>query len=477
MLLVLVLLAGGVVATTGQPASGQTPPRCDEPQRVQAFDSAGKPVSASGNGCTLRTGFLTGESHLRVAPDGTVIQQPAQTVPGFAGTGFFGGAPGPRPQTQLSPAGFAVSRNQGQRFEMVLPSGQQWVASDGAIHIDSATGRLYYYALSPSSVPQGGSVPLQDNVPAGYAHLMTSPDNGRTWHHTQAPGYVESENPRFTSGPTPAKGDKPIPGERIAYWCGNTILFAFGQRDCYRTLDGGQTWVFRSTLLRRATPIHPECGRNEESFDFSDGNYPTVGPDGTLWTLVTCGGTSFLARSTDQGLTFPVLTDKGKPLTTPGLEELRIDSTGILYGAAVSGTTLLLRTSRDGGRTWSAPVDLIAPALRGAPLGQWALAVRGPGQVAVAYLTARAAGGFNGNVTLTRNALAKRPVFTTSTVHNGIKPLVTSPQTAKDDYIDLDIGPDGVAWAAFYGDCGTDPACATSAQNPMAKISVLTRLG
>lgn len=466
MLRRFVLVPAVAMAAAVVPASGAA--RCAEPQRVTAFGADGRASSYRGNGCTVPTGFLTGETHVRVLPDGTVVQQPAQTVPGVLGTGFGAGVPGPRPQTQLTPAGFAVSRDGGARFERVLPSGLEWVASDGAIHVDSATGRLYYYALSPSSVPQAGGVPVTDQVPAGYAHLLTSADGGRTWFHTQAPGHVESENPRFTSGPTPKGGDRPVPGERIAYWCGNTVLFAFGQRDCYRTLDGGQTYSLRSTLLRRAVPVHPECGSDEEVFDATDGYYPQVGPDGSLWTLVACGDKTFLARSTDEALTFPVL----RPV--PALRELRVDRDGVLYGVTAA---LQLRVSRNAGLTWSAPVSLVAPALRNRPLGQWALAVRGPGQLAVAYLTERPGGGFDGTVTLTRNALAARPVFATSTVHDGRRPLVTSPQTAKDDYLDVDLAPDGSAWGSFYGDCGDDPACgAGGVPNPLAKLAVLTHL-
>jgi photosystem II stability/assembly factor-like uncharacterized protein len=255
-------------------------------------------------------------------------------------------------------------------------------------------------------------------------------------------------------------------------------MFAYGERDCYRTLDGGQTWTYRSTLLRRGVPIHAECGSNEETFNAGDGDYPQAGPDGSLWTLVACGSSTFLARSTDEGASFPVIHVAGQPLTVPGVQELRVDRNGTLYGVGQdsTGTKLLLRTSRDGGRSWSRPVDLVAPTVRGEALFQWALAVRGPGQVAVSYLTARAEGGYNGTVTLTRDALAHQPVFVSATVHDGHAPVVTSPQSAKDDYIDLDIAPDGSAWAAWYADCGTDPACALSPQNPEAKITLLTHL-
>ncbi len=459
LLAVLPLLPLLSVSAHGQQGSS---PGCASPARVDAFTPAGPVATYRGRACTLSTGFLTSETHLRVAPDGTIVQQPAQTTPGIAGTGFVKGAPGPKPQSQVTPAGFAVSPDGGRSFHLVQPSGAQWVASDGAIHIDRATGRLYYYALSPVVVPADGDVPLTDQVPAGYAHLMTSDDDGRTWFHTQAPGYVESENPRFTSGPPPRGGDRPVPGEQVAYWCGNSVLFAFVQRDCWRTLDGGYTWSQRSTLLRRGLPVHAECGRDEEDFDATDGNYPQTAADGSLWTLVSCGGRTFLARSTDEALSFPVVR------AVPALDELRVDSRGKMYGVTKVGTALVLRTSRDSGRTWSTPVDLVAPARRGAAVGQWAVALRGPGQLAVAYLTAHRGGGWDGSVTKLRGS-----TLLTATVHDGRRALVTSPSAAQDDYIDLDVAPDGSAWASFYGDCGADPACATSSPNPRAKISVL----
>jgi hypothetical protein len=64
-----------------------------------------------------------------------------------------------------------------------------------------------------------------------------------------------------------------------------------------------------------------------------------------------------------------------------------------------------------------------------------------------------------------------------ATVHDGRSVLVTTPQQAKDDYIDLDVAPDGTAWGSFYGDCGKAPACATSSTNPMAKVGVLLHVG
>jgi hypothetical protein len=438
--------------------------RCAHPETARAYTTSGHPASYRGVACSLGTGFQSSETHLRVAGDGTIVQQPAEITPGLLGTGFVPGAPGPKPETQVTPAGFAISRDGGRTFKLVLPSGAQWVASDGAIHFDEASGRLYYYALSPVTVPASGSVPVTDQVPGGYAHMMTSADDGKTWFHTQIPGYLESENPRFASGAAPSGGDQPVPGESVAYWCGNTALFVYGQRDCYRTLDGGHTWTMRSTLLRRGVPVHPECGQDQEELNAGDGSYPELGPDGSLWVLIRCGGNAFLARSTDEAASFPVV----RPM--PAFDELRVDPKGVLYGVVHTGDALLLRTSRDAGRSWTAPVNLVKTPPAG--ISQWAVAVRGPGQLAVSYLSEHKGGGYDGSVTVLRHGL-----LVSATVHDGRTAMVTSPSSAKDDYIDLDVAPDGSAWGSFYGDCGKDPACQGSDPNPEAKVSVILHVG
>ena len=58
------------------------------------------------------------------------------------------------------------------------------------------------------------------------------------------------------------------------------------------------------------TKVEADVAKDQRTFELT-----VVGPDGTLWTLVPCGASTFLARSTDEGLSFPVLSVSGKPLT------------------------------------------------------------------------------------------------------------------------------------------------------------------
>jgi hypothetical protein len=256
-------------------------------------------------------------------------------------------------------------------------------------------------------------------------------------------------------------------------------------RTCYRTLDGGAQWDRRAILFTAGVPRHSTCGTKSEGFSAGDGNYPQGGPDGSLWVMVECGGVTYLARSTDEAKSFPILhPGGGAPLTIPftktsqsssspfaalgAQHELRVDNRGNLYAFEVDGTALLMRVSRTGGHSWSPPVNLTAPAVRHASLYQWQVALGAPGQVAASYLVPRSSGGWDGYVSITREALASSPVVFASKVNPSTSPMASKGGVG-DDFIDVDVGPDGSAWAAFWADCPStyEKFCAKSKESPV----------
>ncbi|MHB8329770.1 MAG: sialidase family protein [Acidimicrobiales bacterium] len=468
--------------------------------RLVGFDSICAPtrhaVAYYGNGalvvpqpssypypCTGTTGYGGAETRVVVTSDGTVVYEPAILNPGIAGTGYLAGAPGPHPSTQLSSGGLAMSNDLGTTWRLVEPAGQTWVPQDDQLYADRSSGWLYYYALSPDPVPQSGT-PLQDQLPAGYAQLMASPDDGRTWYHTALPGFVESENPRFASAPAPTGQPAPTPYASqadVVYWCGNNTLFVERYRACYRSLNGGVSWSYASVLFSTPVPQHSQCGTNGESFSAGDGNYPQGAPDGSLFVLVSCGSTTYLARSTDEGTTWPILTNDatGAPLTVPADGELRVDQAGNLYLVAQLGDSLDLWVSQDAGQSWRAPQDMTAPGASG--VVQWDMAEQGAGEVAVSYLAHTGSGsGYDGYLSVTQDALTSGPLFWGVSVNDPSTPLLTtSPTPARDDFIGVDIGPDGTPWASFYASCSasdTDPACAGQTGDPEAAKAVAARL-
>ncbi len=435
--------------------------------------------------CEVQTGYGGAETRIVVTADGTAVYEPATTTPGVAGTGFVPGAPGPRLSTSLSPGGLAVTSDQGAHWNFVKPGGATWVPQDDQLYVDRSTGRIFYYALSANPVPQSGDVPPQDQLPAGHAHLMVSADDGKTWSYSALTPFIESENPRFAAAVPPAGGAQPVGYPNVSYWCGNDMLFYWaapvipGYRACYRSLDGGLSWAQSSILFSQPVPTHAECGTDPEVFNAGDGNYPEPAPDGSLYVTVVCGSHTFLAKSTDEASTWPILRDgQGNPLTIPATDELRVDEQGNLYSFHLDGVHLLLRSSHDGGIDWSAPLDMTAPGVTS--ISQWFVAQRGS-EVAASYLaTTGTSTGLDGYLTVTRDALAATPLFWSATVNNPGQPLYQgTPAEARDDFIGGDIGPDGTPWASFFTSCpagSTAPGCQGQEGNPQASGAVAGRL-
>jgi hypothetical protein len=464
---------------------------CDAGRAAVAYKSGGVPLVPQPGStpvpCLVATGFGGAEPQIVALNDGSLVYEPAVVTPGLVGTGFLPGAPGPRLSTQFSPGGLAISGDNGSTWQFNQPAGTTWVPQDDALYVDRLTGRLFYYALAANPVPQAGDVPPQDQVPAGEAHLMMSPDEGRTWNEVGLPGFVESENPRFTSAPPPEGQPSPTGYPDVVYWCGNNAvnlgLPLPGYRACYRTLDGGVTWSQVSILASGPVPQHSSCGSNQETFTDMDPNYPEGSPDGSLYVEVQCGQSTFLARSTDEGLTWPLVQNAaGQPVSLPADGELRVDPRGNLYLAYQDGAAIDLRLSKDGGISWTSPIDMTPPGVGAAV--QWAFAERGDGEVAVSYLVQR--GGqslYDGYLSFSRDASSPDPTFFGASLNPLSEPLRTSsPPPARDDFIGVDITPSGTPWAAFAASCpgpvasGDSAACTGQASNSEANEAVAGRL-
>jgi hypothetical protein len=138
----------------------------------------------------------------------------------------------------------------------------------------------------------------------------------------------------------------------------------------------------------------------------------------------------------------------------------------------VAGDSLVLQVSRDEGRTWRSPLDDRAPGV--AAVGDWNMAVREPGHVAISYYGQRSGQDtWDGYLTETRDALrafSGHPAFWSGQLNDPARPLMYSEEQTRGavfvnvDFIGVDIGPDGTPWASFVEDCGpspSDPRCRT----------------
>ena len=489
--LAAVALAGGVLvvpAATGAPAPSLGA-GCDPKRPAVAHHSGGAVLKPQPKGapipCGVSTGFGGAESHIVVTKSGAVVFTPAVVPAGGLGTGE--GPDAFVTQSNASPAGLAVSKDRGATWQLVKPNGITWNPTDHGDYVDPVTGRLFFEDYGP--IPLAAeTAPYEE----GHSHMMWSDDDGKSWFHTVIPELFLTENPRYTSAVPPRGQPKPTGYPNVVYFCANTNVGftspVIAARQCYRSLDGGSTWDRAAELFRGTVPVHPECGSNPEQYSAIDGYYPQPTRDGSLYVMVSCGPDHFLARSTDEAESFPViLLDEQEPLSLPVPEgsgpDLRIDSDDVMYLAYQVGPKLLLRTSRDYGRHWGPELDLTPPGV--ARISQWAFAQRGRGGHVAFSMLAQKAGqtSYDGYLTETRNALTRKPVFWSAIVNDPRRPLLYAeslqgsgyltlpggqslplpapfgpfPVATGNDFIGAVIAPDGTPWGSWTQDCGPAP--------------------
>lgn len=483
LLLTTVLVAAAApLATAGK----KLPPGCDGRSALVHGGTARTMLA-----CSTSTGYATAESHVNVLPDGAIVFTPAVLPRGTLGIGQLPGD-ALTAQSNASPAALAVSRDGGTRWSLVRPSGTTWNPTDHGDYVDPVTGRWFFESYGPIPLfPPFG--PDQE----GPSHLNVSGDKGRSWTHSVIRDTQVTENAQFTSTPPPPGGDLPVGYSRITYYCANvSIGFTsplIAQRSCYRSLDG-KTFAHRSVILRSNVPVHPECLPYGESLSAMDGHYPQAGPRGSLYLMIACGSKTYLAKSTDEALTFPVLRNNELPREVPvpaaptpdfNTSALRVLDDGTLVVISQESGRLKVRVSGDEGRHWTAPYDVTAPGV--ATTETWASAVRGRA-IALSYLAPKADGAYYAWVAklpdprtlLTRRStavvsgqVAKRPVLYGNGLvgpsptgagtipgpggtHLPFPPPFTI-QLFGNDFIGAALAPDGTPYGSFTQDCGPKP--------------------
>ena len=483
-----------VPAAAGPSRQLAASPGCAGTRAVVAFHPGGKllhpqpahlPVA-----CGVSTGYPGAESHLVVRNDGTVVYTPAVLPKGLAGTGTAPVPVGDHSQSNASPGAMVVTSDNGAHWRLVKPSDITWNPTDHSEYVDPDTGRTFFEDYGP--IPLAPEMGPEQEGPA----YMNWSDDLKHWHHTVINDVFLTENPRFTSGVAPKGAAKPQGYPNVVYFCANTnvgfVSPVIGGRLCFHSLDGGDSWSQPSVLFTGAVPQHAECNGQGENYSAIDGNYPQAAPDGKLYVMVSCAGTTYLARSDDEAVTFPIIHAQGKPVTLPvpptqtgdvgGTPELRVGNDGTFMLVYQQGTHLLMRLSSTRGVTWSKPIDLSPP--RVTSFKQWSLAAAGDSDFAIAFLGQRhGQTTWDAYLTTGRNVLAgirssAGPVFYSGQLNQPGHPLlygdsvqgsgylqlpggINAPypppfnnQMFGNDFIGVAIAPDGTPWGSFTQDCG-----------------------
>lgn len=204
---------------------------------------------------------------------------------------------------------------------------------DPILYTDGPTGRTYVSQLA-----------------ADCSLLAYSDDDGRTWTPSTGCGpgvYVDHQT--VGAGPY-AAGVTTVPnllGLHAVYYCAQALVNA----SCARSDDGGISFG-------AAVPMYPagQCGGLH--------GHVRVAPDGAVYVpQMDCGGQQGVAVSEDNGVTWSLRTIDGSQVNGESDPSVAAGSDSTVYfgyqdGAGKANTRAMIATTRDHGRSWSAPVDV-----------------------------------------------------------------------------------------------------------------------
>ena len=396
------------------------------------------------------------------------------------------------------------STNAGEKWEVVspkFPNGRnaQLLSFDPYIWVDDAEGVDRIFTI---------------DLTVACAYLSFSDDEGESWiTNPLACGRPVNDHQTLFSGPPSVSLTVGFP--HVVYYCWNDIATA----SCTKSLDGGVTF------LPTGSPAFSGIDPNAENPGVGDPTKPWKGQegrcgglhghghvalDGTVYLPKGHCGQPWLAISKNEGATWEAV-QVAKNGVAHHEASVATDRKGnIYYAYSARNRMMYLVISRDDGKTWTKPMMVAAPRVNETNLPS--IDVGGVGKVAMAYMGTTNSPGmpfppltgtttnpdcfvaqlpcpapeeykkttWNGYVTVTKNALAKDPVFYSTTVNDERDPLkrgVCGPGRCGLtilDFIDITIAPDGQVWSSWTDACTL--ACAQGGDQDAGNESVVGRL-
>lgn len=349
------------------------------------------------------------------------------------------------------------STNQGHTWEIVSPTiagvPAQLMSLDPILYLDKDTGRVFTNNIPPDITCQ---------------YVSFTEDAGESWTTTSVCGHFDHQN--IFTGPPVTSSTLGYPN--IVYYCAINLVMLSGastSTTCGKSLDGGLTWIHTGEPAY-VTPIPPE----DSSEPICDGavGHGFVDRKGTVYLpRVWCERGPYLAISKDEGFSWErvqVAKNGGR-----GHEAgIVVDSQGNLYFTWIAEDGLpYLAISRNGGKKWSKPMMIGPPGLKRSSLP--AIDIGGDGKIAIVYMGSETPSKesekwtWNGYMTMTTNALAKKPLFYSAPVNTPKDPFTRgecgSVRCATlGDFFDVTIDRDGTPWAAFVDGCRKPNDCITT---------------
>jgi hypothetical protein len=334
---------------------------------------------------------------LGTAADNTVFLAPAYTVDGV---------------------GVLQSSDFGQSWRASVPDGTVNTGRRAHMYFDDADDRLFLTAGRVDSTPTR-------MFRSGF-DLGISDDRGRTWRFRRVASKARTGAKVF-AGPRVSAPDASSPSSARVTYLSAPTPFALRVRPVinatrqviWRSYDGGTKWEVAGGF-----DIDPKNIPELPSTDYVAFGTGVVGPDGTVYIGGRYGRRFAVAVSRDEGLTWDVRIVPGSALAKyhnplhllllasryllP--ESVAVDCDGTLYALWPDRDGLLHASwSSDGANSWSRPVVVSAPGVRGARFG--AITATGSGRVGISYYGREAGRAFHGFIAQSRDFRTAGPVF------------------------------------------------------------------
>jgi hypothetical protein len=441
-------LGAAALLAPGRVAFAQASVGCHADWPVLVHYSDGTPARARPPvPCGVATGYASSESTIAVTNKGTIFYSPAN-----------------------SENSLARSVDGGATWTLDYPPKEQytslWNTVDPAVVVDRRTGRLLWvHTTFTTDVRPPIEVPLS---PIGWlaptaianAHgfqVYSSPDGGASWKTADYQHEFTADWEKIFVGPPAAGAPQPAGYPDVVYVCANAPLEISGPgRACYRSRDGGVTFSFASYVFPSASAPAAIC----PALAADTG---VVAADGTTYQPQSCSNGSYVVVSHDEGATYSWLPLTGAPAANSlgSVVQLAIDNAGDLYALWEANGQLELAISRDGARSWSAPLAVAAPGVGNVTLP--ALAAGPRGYVGVVYYATATAGAqqLSAYITETRDALDARPLFYSAAVNDPAHPIFTNygyETTPRADFVGATYDAGGVLWAGVVKQLGAPDA-------------------
>jgi len=330
-------------------------------------------------------------------------------------------------------------------------NGDSHRGTHGYIHIDPKTNRIYYVTSLFAASCKG----------IGGAVISWSDDLGETWDGSTT-GCDTFDWGRLVTGVGPAGGD-----QRAVYFLGVAPRLIGGLRPVYRSLDGGRTW----TRMKQFASVTTEAGAAVTAsdgtiyFDYPEftGFYPQriKNLDYPYKPENKCR--AMIAVSEDFGETWRQQAIPGSQACNLlfGQQRVAVDAAGTVYAVWNDDRDgqVYLVTSRDKGRSWSEPLNVMPPDATFN--NSYANIVAGDaGHIVIAAMNTKSSwnprigilqglGKWNSYLTSSDNADSALPLFHSINLDSPTDPSLKSGQTPTEADAYLGISSTGDTWAVF----------------------------